>query len=93
MSMASSEHFGAEVRVTLTDGHVFTAKVARPPGRGPEIPLPAELLEAKFLNCAARVLPMEQAESLLGVLRELDALSDMRRVTDAMRPSAALAAD
>ena len=61
--------------------------------RGPEIPLPAELLEAKFLNCAARVLPMEQAESLLGALRELDALSDMRRVTDAMRPSAALAAD
>jgi 2-methylcitrate dehydratase PrpD len=93
MSMASSEHFGAEVRVTLTDGRVLTAKVARPLGRGPENPLPTELLEAKFLDCAMRALSMEQADSLLANLRELDALSDMRRVTDAMIPSAALAAD
>jgi 2-methylcitrate dehydratase PrpD len=93
MSMASSEHFGAEVRVTLTDGRVLAAKVARPLGRGPENPLPTELLEAKFLNCAARALPMEQAESLLAVLRQTDTLGDMHRVTDAMVPKTALAAD
>ncbi len=93
MSMASTEHFGGEVRVTLTDGRVLTAKVARPLGRGPENPLPAELLEAKFLNCAARALPMEQAKKLLAVLRQLDALSDMCHVTDAMTPSVALATD
>ena len=40
MSMASTEHFGAEVRVTLTDGRVLSAKVARPLGRGPTNPLP-----------------------------------------------------
>ena len=56
MSMASTEHFGAEVRATLTDGRVLSAKVARPLGRGPENPLPTELLEAKFLNCATRAL-------------------------------------
>ena len=33
MAMASTEHFGAEVRVTLTDGRVLTAKVDRPLGR------------------------------------------------------------
>jgi 2-methylcitrate dehydratase PrpD len=93
MSMASSEHFGAEVRVTLTDGRVLAAKVARPVGRGPENPLPNELLEAKFLNCAARALPMDQAERLLAVLRQVDSFSDMRRVTDAMLPTTALAAD
>ena len=38
MSMASTEHFGAEVKAALTDGRVLTAKVARPLGRGPEIP-------------------------------------------------------
>ena len=81
MSMASTEHFGAEVRVTLTDGRVLTAKVARPLGRGPENPLPMELLEAKFLNCAARALPMDAAERLLAMLRGLDAVADMRGVT------------
>jgi hypothetical protein len=51
------------------------------------------LLEAKFLNCAARALALDQAERLLSVLRQVDAFSDMRRVTDAMLPTTALAAD
>ena len=69
MSMASTEHFGAEVRATLTHGRVLSAKVARPLGRGPEDPLPTELLEAKFLNCATRALTLEAAERLLATLR------------------------
>jgi 2-methylcitrate dehydratase PrpD len=93
MSMASTEHFGAEVKAALTDGRVLTAKVARPLGRGPENPLPVELLEAKFLNCAARALPMDAAERLLVLLRGLDSASDIRGVTSAMTPQAALAAD
>jgi 2-methylcitrate dehydratase PrpD len=93
MSMDSTEHFGAEVRVTLTDGRVLTARVARPLGRGPENPLPPELLEAKFLNCAARALAMERAKRLLALLHDVDSLDDMRRVTGAMLPAAALAAD
>jgi 2-methylcitrate dehydratase PrpD len=93
MSMDSTEHFGAEVRVTLIDGRVLTARVARPLGRGPENPLPTELLEAKFLNCATRALPMEVAETLLRTLRRLDAVADTREVTQAMVPTAALAAD
>ena len=91
--MASTEHFGAEVRVTLTDGRVLSAQVARPLGRGPTNPLPMELLEVKFLNCATRALPMDGAERLLAVLRGVDTLADVRRVTDAMVPAAALAAD
>ena len=46
--MTTTEHFGAEVRATLTDERVLNAKVARPLGRGPENPLPVELLEAKL---------------------------------------------
>ncbi len=84
MSMASTEHFGAEVRVTLKDGRVVVAKVARPLGRGPENPLPAELLEAKFLNCAGRALGNERAEGLLEVLRRVDTVVDIRKVTEAM---------
>jgi 2-methylcitrate dehydratase PrpD len=93
MSMASTEHFGAEVRVTLTDGKVLTAKVARPMGRGPENPLSAELLEAKFLNCARRVLPVETAEALLSALREVDRVADMRQVIEQTVPTLVLAAD
>jgi 2-methylcitrate dehydratase PrpD len=93
MPMTTTEHFGAEVRVALTDGRVLTAKVARPLGRGPENPLPVELLEAKFLNCAARALPMDAAERLLAMLRELEDVADLRAVTSAMLPATALAAD
>jgi 2-methylcitrate dehydratase PrpD len=93
MSMASTEHFGAEVRVTLTDGRVLTMKVARPLGRTTENPLPAELLEAKFLNCAARALPMETAERLLAMLRTLEAVADINELTAAMMPATALAAE
>jgi 2-methylcitrate dehydratase PrpD len=81
MAMASTEHFGAEVRVTLKDGRVVAAKVARPLGRGPENPLPAELLEAKFLNCAGRALGVDRADQLLEVLRRVDTVVDMREVT------------
>ena len=62
-------------------------------GVGRRNPLPTELLEAKFLNCATRALPMEAAERLLATLRGVDAVADMRAVTDAMVPAAALAAD
>lgn len=93
MSMTSTDHFGAEVRVTLTDGRAVSAKVARPLGRGPENPLPSELLETKFLNCAGRALPMDAAERLLALLRDVDTLADIRAVTDAMVPATALAAD
>jgi 2-methylcitrate dehydratase PrpD len=93
MPMTTTEHFGAEVRVALTDGRVLTAKVARPLGRGPENPLPVELLEAKFLNCATRALPMDAAERLLAMLRELEDVADLRAVTSAMLPATALAAD
>jgi hypothetical protein len=55
--------------------------------------LPRELLEAKFLNCAARALSMHAAEQLLTMLLGLDGAADMREVTSAMVPAAALAAD
>jgi len=89
----AAEHFGAELRVTLSDGRVLSAQVARPLGRGPTHPLPAPLAEAKYLDCATRALPLPAAERLLAMLRTLDEVPDMRWLTDAMAPAAALAAD
>jgi 2-methylcitrate dehydratase PrpD len=94
MSMASTEHFGAEVRVTLTDGRVLSATVERPLGRGPHNPMPPELLDAKFLNCAARAISRDRAKRMLAVLHAVAALDDMRAVTEAAAlPTKALAAD
>jgi 2-methylcitrate dehydratase PrpD len=93
MPMKSTEHFGAELRVTLTDGRVLAAKVARPLGRGPENPLPTELLDAKFLNCAARALPMDAAERLLALLRRLSMAPDVGEVVRAIAAAPAMAAD
>jgi 2-methylcitrate dehydratase PrpD len=89
----ASEHFGAEVRVTLTDGRALSTQVARPLGRGPTHPLPPELLEAKFLDCASRALLPVTAQRLLALLRSLHELPNMRRLTDAVLPAPALAAN
>jgi len=91
MSMASAEHFGAEVRVTLVDGRMLKAEVTRPLGRGPENPLPPELLEAKFLSCATRALSQDAAARLLTTLRKIHDVADIHRVTDLMVPAPALA--
>ena len=81
MSMASTQHFGAEVRVTLKDGRVLTRKVDRPLGRGPEVPLPVELLEAKFLDCANHALTPEASRDVLGMLWRIDGLDDITTLT------------
>ena len=75
----SGEHFGAEVRVTLTDGRVLTQRVGQAIGRGAANPLPLELLEAKFLDCASRALPEAKARRLLAVLRGIETVGNLPR--------------
>jgi 2-methylcitrate dehydratase PrpD len=88
MKMDTFEHFGAEVRVTLKNGQTLTQKVHRPLGRGPENPLPAELLEAKFANCAARAMSPNQVPALLAQLRTLETLPTIGVVTDLIAQAA-----
>jgi 2-methylcitrate dehydratase PrpD len=84
MRAESREHFGAEVRVTLTDGRVLAQRLPHAVGRGSGDPLPAALLEAKFLDCASLVLPAETARALLGMLRELEQIEAVASVAGAM---------
>ncbi|MGE0222213.1 MAG: MmgE/PrpD family protein [Acetobacteraceae bacterium] len=88
-----SEHFGADVTVSLTDGRVLAKSVKRPLGRGPEVPLPIELLEVKFMNCAQRSLPGGTARALMTMLRGFEGLERIRALTDAMVPPARMAAE
>jgi 2-methylcitrate dehydratase PrpD len=88
MKMDTFEHFGAEVKVTLKTGATLTQKVHRPLGRGPENPLPTDLLEAKFTNCAARAMSANQVPALLQQLRSLEMAETLIPMSELMQRSA-----
>ena len=81
MGPNSAEHLGAEIRVTLRDGQVFTHRIGAALGRGPDNPLPQEALLAKFRNCAARALPEANVERLQENLLRLDEIASVRQLT------------
>jgi hypothetical protein len=81
MKMASTEHFGAEIRLHLHDGRVLSGRTDRPQGRGPEKPLPIPRLEARFLDCAGRALDTRTAQRTLELIWRLDELDDMAELS------------
>jgi 2-methylcitrate dehydratase PrpD len=84
MTMASTEHFGAEIRLHLRDGRMLSGSTDRPLGRGPEKPLPMPRLEAKFLDCASRALAAGPARHALQLIGRLDELDDMAALSGAL---------
>ncbi len=78
------EALGAEVRVTFDDGRTIAHRIDAALGRGPDDPLPAEALTAKFANCAARALPAAQVERLTRLLSQLDEANSLRAVVAAI---------
>ncbi|MDN2487980.1 MmgE/PrpD family protein [Kosakonia sacchari] len=54
----------AFVTLTTVDGRQFTLRVAGARGSSPAIPLPDNLIEQKFLDCASRILPAAEAQAL-----------------------------
>jgi 2-methylcitrate dehydratase PrpD len=86
------DSFDAEVKVTLTDGQKFFAKVDRPLGRTSENPIPLERLQAKFENCARRVLSAEQAAAVACAVESFDTVTSVREFTKLLDPGSALVA-
>lgn len=80
----AENHFGAEVKITTRDGRTLSTKVDQPLGRTVDCPLPAERLKEKFDNCAARALGPDAAARLYGAIQRLEALDDVRAITEAM---------
>ncbi|WLI77350.1 MmgE/PrpD family protein [Kosakonia sp. H02] len=54
----------AFVTMTTTDGRLFSQRVAGARGSSPALPLPDNLIEQKFLDCASRVLSKDAAQAL-----------------------------
>lgn len=71
--------YGAEVVVTLADGRVLREAVAAPLGRGPETPLPQDMLATKFADCARTTLTDTGAAQVFDLLMRLD---DLPRAAD-----------
>jgi len=89
----SDEALGAQVRVTFDDGAVITKQVGAALGRGPDDPLPAGALEAKFANCASRALPAAQVARLQAMLDALETAPSVAAVIAAIEAPGRLAAD
>ncbi|MFN7086244.1 MAG: MmgE/PrpD family protein [Burkholderiales bacterium] len=78
----ADNHFGAEIKVTLRDGTVLSAKVDQPLGRTSANPLPPQRLKEKFDNCAARVVKRQEDVALIhATIEDLDNLRDVRTLT------------
>jgi 2-methylcitrate dehydratase PrpD len=70
----------ARLRVQLRDGRVLEA--AADGARGyMERPASDEELAAKFLACATRAIPQEQAERALAAIRQIESIGDVRELT------------
>ena len=81
---ASEQALGAEVRVTFADGTMVAKKVGAALGRGPDNPLPAGALAAKFVNCAGRALPPASVARLQTMLETLETASSVKAVVAAI---------
>jgi 2-methylcitrate dehydratase PrpD len=73
----------ARVHITLRDGRVLTQEARGAKGY-PEQPASDAELDAKFLACARRTLTEGEAERALGLLRNIDAIEDVRSLTAAL---------
>ena len=80
-------HNGAEVKVTLVDGRTFSAKVDRALGRTAQNPIPLEQLQAKFEDCALRVLAPEAVARVARMIDGFEELGSVREFTALLEPA------
>jgi hypothetical protein len=83
-SSASTAHFGAEVTVTTTDGRRLVKTVDIALGRTSENPLPQSALEAKYRDCAGRVLTTDAVEQALDLVASMETLDRASMLTDTL---------
>ncbi len=77
----ADNHFGAEVRITLTDGRVVSKKLDQPYGRTSDNPLPAERLKAKFDGCVRGIIHDANMAPLYDTIQAFEKLADVRAMT------------
>jgi 2-methylcitrate dehydratase PrpD len=81
----TTEHFFADVRVTMHDGEVFDAHVDRPLGRDRQHPLPPMALEQKFRDCAGLILDGETVLAIENAFLHIEDQKDISSISQLMR--------
>lgn len=84
----SEDRFDARLKVTLRDGRVLEAKVDSPLGRTADDPIPTEALNAKFRDCAGRILAPQQSEAVCKQVWAVEALRNVSELTAMLETSA-----
>lgn len=79
--METTEHFFADVAVTMRDGRTFSAVIDRPLGRDRAHPLPQGALEAKFRDCAGRQLDDSRVFELQDAILHIADIRDLRELS------------
>ena len=78
---------GAEIRITMIDGKVFSAKVPRALGRTTENPIPLEQLRTKFEDCALRVLSQPAVTDAANMIERFEDLHSIKEFTSLLEPA------
>ena len=76
-----SDQFAAEVSVRTQDGRELVSRVIGALGRGPENPMSAAEMWAKFEDCAAGVMPSSTARAAFDALGGLPGIPQLRAIT------------
>jgi 2-methylcitrate dehydratase PrpD len=78
-------HFSGHVKIILDDGSVLEENQPHPRG-GFEDPLPPAEIEAKFRANAELALPAAKVDEIIEIIRNLDRLPVITRLTDQLSP-------
>jgi len=74
------QHAWTRVTLRLADGRTLASAPRGAQGH-PDTPLSAEALHAKFLACATRAIPRDEAEAVAAQLEHLEDIPDIRALT------------
>jgi 2-methylcitrate dehydratase PrpD len=81
--LPESDEFPAEVRVTAADGRTWVERREVPPG-GSARPLSEAAILAKFRSCAESRLEPAAIDRVIGIVRELEGLQDVRPLCETL---------
>ena len=76
-----------EVTITMVDGHVFKNRVVRPKGSA-DVPLTAQELGEKFMECSTGILPAADQTIALDMLQNLESVRDISNLMTHLRVKA-----
>ncbi|WP_114088687.1 MmgE/PrpD family protein [Thalassospira profundimaris] len=92
LSLTRPGNYLTEVEVKLRDGRKLNKRMDRPFGRHADEPAPAELIRAKYDDCAGRVLSAGAAVRLHDAIMALETLTDLSCLCTLWTPSNNMAA-